>query len=209
MRQVIWLVVWMSAATPVVAQENTQRGAILGGLSGALIGAAVGENNGEAAGGALIGSAIGLFSGAALGNSADQEQARWTANQRYRQHVVRSQAVSMADVIQMTHAGVGQSVIANQIQQRGVQRRPQVPDVIHLHQQGVSETVITLMQQAPVGGTVAPPAPAPAVSPVIVERHYVPTRPYWRPYHYGPPVYRRPYHHHPRSGVHVGFSFGR
>ena len=187
---------------------NTERGAILGGLSGALIGAAVGENNGEAAGGALIGSAIGLFSGAALGNSADKQEAQWHAAQRYQQQVTVSQAVSLADVVRMSQSGLSDALITNQLRQRGVQQRLQVPDVIYLHQQGVSEPVISMMQHTPVAGRVVNRLPTRTAPPLVVERHhYVSPRPYWHPPHYYPPRHHgRAYHHNP--GVHVGFSFG-
>lgn len=192
--------------SPAAAQRHTERGALTGGLAGALIGAAIGENNGEGAEGALIGSAIGLFSGAAIGNSVDREEAQWRAARQYQQNVHRAQAVSMVDVVQMAQTGLSDSVIINQIRTRGVQRRPQVPDVIYLHQQGVSDSVITTMQSARLAGApLVRPAPAPA--PVVVERHhYVAPVPYWQP-HYVP---RYPYHaYHPRSGVRFGITLGR
>ena len=187
---------------------NTDRGAILGGLSGALIGGAIGDNNGEAAAGALIGSAIGLFSGAALGSSADQQESQWQATQRYQQHVAVSQAVSLVDVVRMTQSGLSDTVISNQIRQRGVQQKLQVRDVIYLQQLGVSEPVITCLQQTPLAGRVVNRIPSPAARPVIVERHhYISPRPYWHPPRYYPPRhYGRGYHHQP--GVRIGFSFG-
>ncbi len=91
----------------------------------------------------------------------------------------------------------------NQLNQRGVQRRMEVADIIALHQQGVSEGVISAMQSAPVGG----PAPAPVVvqqRPVIVEQYevapvYVPAPRYY--------YYHGPHHHHHRAAVHMGYHW--
>ena len=190
-------------------QRHTERGALLGGLTGAMIGAAVGDNNGEGAEGALIGGAIGLFSGAALGNSADREEAYWQAARQHQHAVRRAEAVSVADVVQMSQNGLSDNVIMNQIRQRGVQRKVQVPEVIFLHQQGVSESVITAMQQTATAGVytqrVVPARPAPMV---IERHHYVAPHPYWHhPYyrpHYG--AYRHPRY---QPGVRFGISVSR
>jgi outer membrane lipoprotein SlyB len=190
--------------SPAYAQRHTERGALLGGLSGALLGAALGDNNGEGAEGALIGGAIGLFSGAVLGSSVDREEAHWQARQNYHRSVQRAQAVSMTDVVQMTQTGLSDHVIMNQIRQRGVQRKIIVPDVIYLHQHGVSDAVITTMQQSPVAATFAV-RHQPAPPPVIIERHhYVAPAPYWPRHYYSPHSHYRG--NSPRPGVHFGIS---
>jgi hypothetical protein len=108
----------------------------------------------------------------------------------------------------MTRSGISESVIINQINQRGVIAKLQVPDIISLHQQGVSENVITAMQRAPSGPASVSPVveryevvrPVP-VSPVIVEEHYLVP-------HYAPPhryYYRRPAYHRHHHGVHIRF----
>lgn len=198
--------VWYAA--PASAQFHTQRGAVLGGLTGAAAGAAIGHQNGETAEGALIGSAIGLFSGALIGNSVDAEQSR----QRYveQQYLAQNaRAVTVSEVLSMTKNGVSDGVIINHINQHGVQQRLEVSDVILLHQQGVSEPVLTALQRAPIGGSpvyVAPPRAYPA--PVIVqEYHYVrPTYPVYGPRYYRP---HHPHHGHYHSpGVSFGLSVG-
>ncbi len=192
----------------LMAQRHTDRGALLGGVAGALAGAGIGEHNDNAGAGALIGGAVGLVTGAALGNSMDQEEARARAVQ---QHLAwqRSQAASISDVVTMTRNGLRDDIIINHVNQNGVQRRLNVHDVISLHQQGVSEAVISAMQRAPVGRAVSMPAPR-YQAPVVVEQyHYVrPPVNYWYPYPH------RPYHHghghrHHRPGVHWSMAVGR
>ncbi|MGI9472805.1 MAG: glycine zipper domain-containing protein [Rubripirellula sp.] len=200
------------APSRLQAQGNTKRGATLGGLAGAVAGAAIGDHNGEAGVGAAIGGVVGAVTGGLLGNAKDQEQAYHRQQQAYQtqqQHIAYQQsAVSMSDVVSMTRSGLSENVIINQIQQRGVQTKPQVSDIISLHQEGVSENVITVMQQAPTGPTrvtrIPQPVAVPVITPapVIVEEHYLVP-------HYAPPrryYYRRPIHHRShRSGLHIGF----
>jgi hypothetical protein len=198
-------------AHPVLAQHHTGRGAVIGGATGALAGAAIGEHNGETAEGALIGAGVGLLAGALLGNSMDQEEARARAYAQHQQAYRMSKAVSMADVVNMTRSGIGDSVMINHIRQNGVLRRIEVADVIALHQQGVSEPVIAEMQRARLAA--AYPVPAPVVRyerPVVVERHhYVAPVPCYRPPHIHYRHYPHHHHRHARSGVSWSFSFGR
>lgn len=191
-------------------QPNTQRGAVAGGLMGAIAGAIIGENNDEAGAGALIGGAVGAIAGGAMGNARDkeiqyyQQRSQYEAQQRYyateqRQLAAVQSAVSINDVVSMARSGLSDSVVINQISQRGVQRRLEVSDIIQLHQNGVSEQVITAMQRANIG---APPAPAPAPVviqeqvPVYVERpiEIRPTYVVPAPRYYRYPSHR--YHHH-------------
>lgn len=197
----------LSVATSGVAQTNRRAGATLGGVAGALAGAAIGENNDKPLAGALIGGAVGLITGGVVGGAKDQSIARQQAYSQY-QHQQRMQgAVSTYDVAQMSRSGLGPQVVINHIQQNGVQKRPEVNDIIWLHQQGVPEAVISAMQGAPVGSPAAQPVRTVVRSPapVVVEE-----------YHYAPPVVYRPryyhdhYHryHRPRHGTHWGISFG-
>lgn len=193
------------------AQHNTQRGATLGGITGAIAGAIIGENNDEAGAGAAIGGAVGAVAGGVLGNARDKEirEQNYRHSPRYSiQQPTRTPtpvytqtqptgAVSYSDVIAMSRSGVGESVILNQIATRGVQRQPIVSDIISLHQQGVSETVIAAMQQAPVGNQLS--SPAVVTPPSIVETPvYVAPRVYHDHHYHHRPVRRaRPsYHHH-------------
>jgi hypothetical protein len=172
------------------------RGAALGGLTGAVAGAAIGDHNGEAAAGALIGGAVGALTGAAIGDSMDQEVARSQAiiQQRMGRQIVG--AVTIPDVVAMTQAGLGDSVIVTHIHANGVGQRPQAGDLIYLKNQGVSEAVINAMQQTPPPQIISAPPP---VQPVIVEEYY-----YGRPY---PSPYWHHHHHHRRPGVRWGFTY--
>lgn len=203
-----WFVVTLAAvlALPSFTRgQQAEKGAALGGIGGALAGAAIGKHNGDTAAGALIGGAVGLITGAAIGNSADEKDRR--AAYQNQQIYMYSRAVSANDVVTMSQNQVGEEVIINHIRENGVQRRPDVSEVIALHRQGVSERVITAMQTAPEGGPAIPaPRPVPVYrpAPVIVEQYYV--RPsYWHYPHYHHP----PYHYHPQSHVHWGISIGR
>lgn len=212
MSRKLQLVAFLAAALSATSgmAQNTQRGAAVGGIMGAIAGGIIGDHNDEAGAGAAIGGAIGVVTGAVIGNAQDKEQAyaRARVQQQYQhqQVVVARQAVTVADVISMSRSGLSDSVIINQIQQRGVQQRLEVPDIITLHQQGVHESVITMMQQASIG---PPPstyvAPVQA-TPVIVEERYrvVPTYVVPAPRYYHAP----PHHHHYHRGHSFGMSYG-
>ncbi len=196
---------------PVVSvAQQTQRGVALGAIGGAIAGGLIGDHNNKAGAGAAIGGALGAVAGGVLGNASDKERA--AAQQRYyydqqqrqsyqiQQQVIQTQsAVSTNDVVAMSRSGLSESVIINQIQQRGVQQQLQVADIIALHQQGVTEPVIAMMQQARVGSApmvvASPPVQYVTPAPVIVEQHYV--VPHYAPpsrhYHRAVPV--RHYHH--------------
>lgn len=195
------------ASAQAQIQPNTQRGAAFGGIAGAIAGGLIGENNDKAGAGALIGGAIGAVTGGIVGNARDKElqsaqfQAQSRARYQYQQQQYAAtaaiqQAVSMNDVISMSRSGLGDSVVINQIMQRGVQRRLEVSDIIQLHQNGVSEAVITSMQRANVGTpVVAAPVQIVEPAPVYIERQVeiVPTYvvPAPRYYHYPQPHYHR------------------
>ena len=199
------LVASVATSTIAQAQQHRNRGATLGGIAGAIAGAAIGKQNDETAAGALIGGALGMMTGASVGSARDVELARARA---YRQQVQlqMSRAVSTQDVVTMAHSGLSDPLIVNHIHQNGVQRRLEVPDVIALHRQGVSEAVITALQRAPLARTYTAPAPVQSRPIVVQEHHYVAP-----PYFYRPPRYPHhpPHHHyHPRSNVSWGVRFG-
>ncbi|TWT76695.1 hypothetical protein CA13_71920 [Planctomycetes bacterium CA13] len=215
---------WTVATTLVLGisansygQAGKQRGATLGGLTGAVAGALIGDHNGEAGAGAAIGGVVGAVAGGLLGNANDKENAIRQQQQYYQAQqsamVATQGAVSIADVATMSRSGLSDSVIVNQVKQRGVQQALNVPDIIALHQAGVSETVITAMQQSPTGTQRMARVQQPvAVQPIIQQTPvYVEERmvvPSYDPHYYRPhPHY---YHHHPRpvpyrSGVHIRF----
>ncbi|TWT76568.1 Glycine zipper 2TM domain protein [Planctomycetes bacterium CA13] len=66
--------------------------------------------------------------------------------------------VSPLDVVSMVRHGVPDSTIIRFVQSYGVTQPLSVRDIITLHEQGVSETVISVMQTVPVGhGQIAQP----------------------------------------------------
>lgn len=204
------------ASNTGVAQSRTQNGATVGGVTGAVIGGIIGHQNDEVPEGALIGGAVGAIAGGLLGRAQENDLARqrYYQQQAYRQqqqqqHVYAQQqavvnsGISMTDVINMSRSGVSESLILSQMQSRGVQRRLEVNEIIALHQQGVSDTVIGAMQAAPLASqrTVATQPSViveqhpdvivrerPVIyrsSPVIVEERYHPY-PVYRHYYHGP-----------------------
>ncbi len=191
--------------------ENRDRGLVLGGLLGGLTGGAIGHNNHQTAEGALIGGAVGALAGAAIGDSVDTDIAR--NNAAYEQRLANrlsQQAVSVQDVIGMTQARLSDAVIVTQIKTRGVAARLQSNDLILLGNAGVSDTVITAMQTAPLAAAAA--SPPVAYRNVIVREHYyappVYVAPVYPPWHHGPywrhPGPPRP----PAPGLHWGLSIG-
>lgn len=197
----------LTLVSPASAQSHRSGGAALGGVAGAIAGGIIGHQNDETPEGALIGGAIGAIAGGVLGNAKDHQAARdqhyqyriWRQQQQLnQQHARRDMGlVTMNDVVRLSRSGVSESVIINHIQNRGVERRPETHDIISLHQQGVSETVITAMQRCPAGRPPAVAAPAFERPAVVVHREY---RPAPRAYIPAYPTYRRAhvYHHGPR-----------
>lgn len=219
----------LAVATVVVsaqssfAQSRTQNGATVGGLAGAVIGGIVGKQNDETPEGALIGGAVGAITGGLIGKAQDNElqrqrqaqQQQYYAQQQHvyaQQQAVANSGVSMTDVINMARSGVSESVIMSQLQAKGVQRRLEVSDIIALHQQGVSDTLITAFQAAPMATQLSAAAQTPAPSyssqPSVIVHE--------RPIYYRSPVYVHEVyhpvpsyrHHHYHSGRGTSLHFG-
>ncbi len=174
---------------------HADRGALFGGLTGAGVGAIAGHALGNTGAGAAIGAGVGALTGAAVGSEMDEMEARnraAIAAQLGRQ--VAAGAVSIDDVIAMSHSGVNDDLIVNHIQAHGMAKPLQTGDLINLQNQGISTRVIAAMQQTPTpvqqANTVVVQQPAP--TPVIVEEYHY-GHPYW-----GPPRY---YYHRPPPPV--------
>ena len=151
---------------PAFGQGHTEEGAVLGGVAGAIAGGIIGHQNDETPEGAILGGILGAVTGSMIGDRKDQQAAR---QQRlfYHQQRVAARAVSTAEVVTMTRSGLTDSVIINHIRANGVPRQLNTHDIISLHQQGVSEKVITAMQNAGVGQVHVVESP-----PVIIHRQY-------------------------------------
>ena len=192
----VLLVADATAQTYPYAPQKSKQYGILGGLAGAAIGAAIGEGEGDALPGALIGGAFGALSGAAVGDSIDQDDANRRAYANARRHQL-AHAVTPADVVSMTRAGLGEDVVVTQIRTRGMSQTLTTHDLIELKQQGVSDRVINAMQYQPRATTVVRQP-----HPVVVERYHHYPAPIWHHGHH----YHHHHRHHPRHGIH--FSFG-
>ena len=193
----VLLVADATAQTYPYAPQKSKQYGILGGLAGAAIGAAIGEGEGDALPGALIGGAFGALSGAAVGDSIDQDDANRRAYANARRHQL-AHAVTPADVVSMTRAGLGEDVVVTQIRTRGMSQTLTTHDLIALKEQGVSDRVINAMQYQPRATTVVRQP-----HPVVVERYHHYPAPFWHHGHH----YHHHHRHHPRHGIH--FSFGR
>ncbi len=194
-------------------QNNAQRGAAVGGVAGAILGGVAGKQDNRTTRGAVIGGIAGAIAGNVIGHSQDDRLQRQYEYQQYQQYQQSQQAyqlqrsISLHDAIEMTRSGISPGVIISQIKNAGVQQEIGVSEIILLHQNGVSESVIQEMQRATIGG---PPSAPPVAfqptqrtviiqpEPVIFERVY----PSYRPvvgfeYYYSTPHYRssRGYHH--------------
>ncbi len=199
---------WCSAVVWCVSTQvgcrspyYADRGAALGGVAGGLAGAALGDQSGHAAGGALVGTAVGALTGAAIGDSMDAEVERREAVALNQQRWAN--AVTSADVVRMTASGLGDDVIVNHVRANGVRSNLSPAEIIDLHNQGVSERVISAMQDQATRQSAPRVVSSP---PVIIEESYVVPpycgpRPY-RYYHHAPPRY-----HHRHPGMTWGFSF--
>jgi YMGG-like Gly-zipper len=194
-------------------QTRTGQGAVVGGATGAVIGGIIGHQNHETPEGALIGGAVGAIAGGLIGRSQENQIARDRYNQqqaynqgRYaQQQVVMASGVNMNDVISMSRSGLSDQLIISQVNTKGVQRRLEVSEIITMHQQGVSDYVISAMQAAPLATQVAAPyAPQQIVTqpstvivreqpvyyntPVITETYYrpVPVHVHGHSHYYAP-----------------------
>jgi outer membrane lipoprotein SlyB len=190
---IVCLAVILDGFRPASAQVGTQRGATLGGLAGAAVGGLIGDNNDKAGAGAAIGGLVGAVAGGVLGNASDKNAERRHQQYLYLQQQQRiaqvQSAVSLDNVVAMAHHGLSDTVIINQIRQRGFAETLRVADIIALHEQGVSEGVIAALQSAPGPNVAARPVVAPEPT-IIYEHHVLP--------HYPPPrCYRRARVYHP------------
>lgn len=176
------------------------RGAGVGALGGAGVGALVGNAVGNTAAGALVGAGVGAIGGAVVGSAIDDVRAQNRAEiAAIMGRQVQAGAATPEEVIAMSRSGVAPPLIQNYVRTSGMARPLTAQDVIYLHQNGVPDDVIAVMQN--------PPAPAPAMAPVaavpmvaaapppvIVEEHY------YAPPYYGPRWRHHHYHHGPSVG---------
>ncbi len=182
--------------------SRAENGALLGGLGGAGLGAIAGHQVGHTGAGAAIGALAGAVTGTVVGDQIDQVEARNRAEIEARLgRTISAGAVSIEDVVEMTHRGVGEDVIAQHVRAHGMSRPMSKDDLIHLTNSNVSQRVIRAMQEQPGPRYVQAVPVASPPPPVIVERYY-------DPWPYCGPHYHHRHHHHHRPGYSVGVSFG-
>lgn len=177
------------------ARNHTEAGMGTGAGVGALAGAIIGSGSGDAGAGALIGAATGGLAGGLMGNAEDAREERDAAIMQANSERMARSAIHNADVLQMAHNGVSDSVIMGAIRTRGGAFDLSPQTIIMLKQQGLSDPLIEFMQQHNYVSTTAEPVVvrerAVVTSPSVV---YVAPRP-------------RPRYVRPRYGMHGHFHF--
>lgn len=189
------------------AQSRTKDGATVGGIAGAVIGGIIGKQNDETPEGVLIGGAVGALTGGLLGKQQDdqlarqryyqqqayQQQAYYAQQQRQyvqQQQVAQQQAtpagISANDIVQLTKSGLSETLILNQLQSRGVDRRLEVSEIIALHQQGVSDNILTAMQSAPLSSQVRARKVSTSTTALPASNRVAPAPAPAQPYYLGP-----------------------
>jgi uncharacterized protein YcfJ len=191
--------------------NDTASGTVVGGALGAITGALVGGSKNRE-GGALIGAGVGALTGNVMGRAKDREDEQRTLAGASTVRALNQQAAATAvtnfDVVELTHAGVGDEVIISTMRSRGARMDLSPTALITLKQHGVSDRVVLAaqqMSQAPTYVAPAVPVTVTRVSPVIVTP---------APYYYGPRYhhYHHPHHygrghgrHRSHAHVHIGF----
>ena len=217
-------VVGLAFAEPATAQpyyyqpapdyyhNDTASGTFLGGAMGAITGAIIGGKH-HAGQDALIGAGVGAVTGNLIGRSKDANDERRAAQGAAAVGQMNQQAMAMAvtdaDLVQMTRAGISDDVVISTMRSRGTRIDLSPQSLIALRQQGVSDRVVMAAQQMGAGSGYAPGAPTygPTVVSEVPPPPAVIVAPAYRPYYYG--YYGRPYYyghyHHPHTVVRVGF----
>jgi hypothetical protein len=197
---------------PDYYHNDTASGTFLGGAMGAITGAIIGGKH-HAGQDALIGAGVGAVTGNLLGRSKDANDERRAAQGAAAVGQMNQQAMAMAvtdaDVVQMTRAGISEDVIISTMRSRGTRIDLSPQSLIALRQQGVSDRVVMAAQQMGSGSGYA--AGAPAYGPTVVSEVPPPPavivapayRPY--PYYYYPRPYYYGHYYHPHTVVRVGF----
>jgi hypothetical protein len=121
---------------------HAETGAATGSLLGAGAGALVGGAKGHAATGALIGAGAGGVAGGLIGASQDEQDRR---NREIVTSASQTGPLSVADVVNMTHEGLGDDTIMSAICSSHSVFHLTPADLIELHTQGVSDRVAQAM----------------------------------------------------------------
>src|SRR5262245_41472664 len=135
--------------------NNTERGAVGGGLIGGGLGALAGAAVGRPLTGAAIGAGVGAGVGGLAGNA--QDHAERSADAAARAYVYAHPPLQLPDVVRLTQQHIPPEMIIQQIQTTNSFYALTADDLIYLRGNGVSDTVIAVMQARRPPGWVPPP----------------------------------------------------
>lgn len=157
--------------------NNTEKGALGGGAIGAGLGTLVGAATGNPKTGAVVGGLVGAGAGGLIGNDMDRKDARDAAvrrdaaAQQASQQYAADQPTRLAEVVELSKRGMGETVILNHIRTNRMSFNLSVADLDYLKSNGVSDRVIAEMQTGPA----APPTVIRTAAPrTVVVREEVP-----------------------------------
>ena len=138
-------------ATGCQNMNNTEKGAVVGGASGAGIGAIVGKQLGSTGAGAAIGGVAGTLLGGAVSkaqdNAEEAEMYREHAQQQEAARKFEQHAMTNYDIIKYAKSNVSDEFIVGEIKRRGGRFDMSTEGMINLHENGVSEHVLKVMQE--------------------------------------------------------------
>tara|TARA_R110002095_G_scaffold177271_3_gene154589 strand:- start:1560 stop:2144 length:585 start_codon:yes stop_codon:yes gene_type:complete len=129
------------------SMNHTEAGAANGAGIGAITGAIIGSHSGNGGAGALIGAATGGLAGSLIGNAQDARDERDVAIAQANHERMARSAIRNADVVQMVHSGVSDSVIMGSIRSQGGAFDLSPQTLIILKQQGISDPLLEFMQR--------------------------------------------------------------
>lgn len=129
------------------SMNHTEAGAANGIGIGAITGAIIGSHSGNGGAGALIGAATGGLAGSLIGNAEDAREERDVAIAQANHERMARSAIRNADVVQMAHSGVSDSVIMGSIRSQGGAFDLSPQTLIILKQQGISDPLLEFMQR--------------------------------------------------------------
>jgi hypothetical protein len=181
-RLAIWALAVVAGANGCASMNHTERGAVTGGAVGSALGAMIGSDRGHTGRGAAIGGLAGAAVGAAVGSAADADERRVQAAVAAEAAPVRG-PLSLEEIADMAQRGISEEVIRNQIRTSRTRYNLSPAQITWLHENRVSDGVISEMQQTALYGRPAA---------VYVDRGpepvYVIPAPRPRPRVYGPSV---------------------
>jgi hypothetical protein len=152
--------------------DNTDKGALTGAGVGAVGGALVGSAVRAPVAGAAVGAVLGTVTGAAVGNSIDRAEERGAMRQAAAQQAAAAAQTPLApspsleEVVAMKQSGTCDQVIINAVRLSPGPYLLSGPQIVWLHERGISDAVISEMQAH--SAAVAPPVVYQQPAPVYI-----------------------------------------